>query len=449
MIFLITAIAALSGILFGYDTGVISGAILFIQDEFKLSAISNGFVVSSVLAGAFLGAIISGKLVDQLGRKRLLIADAIIFILGTFISASAPSVILLMLGRVCVGIAIGIASYVAPLYISEIAPAKYRGALVSLNQLAITLGILFSYLVDYFCVDHGGWRWMLAAGVIPALGLLSGMFFLPESPRWVYGKGQVSKASKILNRIHGAEKGQRELTIIQKNINQNNGTWRLLFSPIMKSTVIIGMGLAIIQQITGINTIIYYAPTIFNFAGFNGPANAILATTGVGIVFVISTIVALPLIDTLGRRPLLLMGLFGMTMSLALLSFVFSTGDTSDFLKWTAFASMMFYIICFGFSLGPIMWLMIAEIYPLKVRGIGCSLATAANWGSNMLVALTFLSLIKFFGISHTFLIYCTLSILSILFVYFFVPETKSVTLEQIEMNLRAGMHYRKLGKAI
>lgn len=444
---LITVVAALSGILFGFDTGVISGAILFIKDEFQLSALTNGLVVSAVLFGALLGAIISGRLVDQLGRKKLLIADASIFIIGTCASALASSVALLTIARVSVGIAIGIASYVAPLYISEIAPTKYRGALVSLNQLAITIGILLSYLVDYSFASHGGWRWMFAAGMIPALGLLLGMFFLPESPRWVCVKGQFDQATKILKRIHGETKGQVELKEIQKTLHQEKGSWKILFDSFTRSSVVIGVGLAIIQQVTGINTIIYYAPTIFNLAGFVGPTNAILATAGVGVVFVISTIVALPLIDTLGRRPLLLIGLAGMTISLALLSFAFSTTHASEFLKWIALASMLIYIACFGFSLGPIMWLMIAEIYPLKVRGLGCSLATAANWGSNMIVALTFLSLIEWFGVSHTFLIYSFLSIISMLFIFLLVPETKEISLEQIEENLRSGLRYRKLGQ--
>ncbi|MDX1900795.1 MAG: sugar porter family MFS transporter [Gammaproteobacteria bacterium] len=443
---LITAVAALSGILFGYDTGVISGAILFIRDEFHLSAWTNGVVVSAVLGGALLGALASGQLVDHLGRKRLLIADAIIFILGTLVSAMAMSVPLLIVGRMAVGIAIGIASYVAPLYISEIAPARYRGVLVSLNQLAITLGILLSYLVDYFFVSHGGWRWMFAAGIVPALGLLFGMLFLPKSPRWLCSKKRFDDALHILKRIHGANRGEKEFSEIQKSLQQHHGTWKMLFDPMIKSTIVIGIGLAIIQQVTGINTIIYYAPTIFNLAGFDGPSNAILATMSVGVVFVVSTLVALPLIDTLGRRPLLLLGLFGMTISLAALSFAFSGTEMTSFLKWTALTSMLVYIASFGVSLGPIMWLMIAEIYPLKVRGLGCSLATAANWGANMFVALTFLSLIQQFGTSHTFLIYSLLSVMSILFVFFLVPETKAITLEQIESNLRAGLRYRKLG---
>jgi sugar porter (SP) family MFS transporter len=443
----ITAIAALSGILFGYDTGVVSGAILFMNDEFHLSAHTNGIVVSAVLLGALMGALCSGQLADQLGRKKLLIADAIIFIVGTLATATGDSILSITIGRIIVGVAIGVASYVAPLYISEIAPAKYRGALVSLNQLAITIGILLSYVVDYYFAQFGAWRLMFAAGIIPALGFFIGLMYLPDSPRWIASRGETSKALSILERIHGnKELAANELTAIQDSLKHQKQSWRMLFSPAVRSTLTIGVGLAVIQQVTGINTIIYYAPTIFKMAGFQSASSAILATMSIGVIFVLFTLVALPLIDTLGRRPLLLIGLTGMTLSLMVLSWAFHFTTPLPSLKWIAISSMLVYIACFAFSLGPIMWLMIAEIYPLKVRGLGCSLATAANWGSNMLVAYTFLSLIEIVGASGTFLLYAVISMAGIAFIYFLVPETKSVTLEQIEKNLQAGLSFRKLG---
>jgi sugar porter (SP) family MFS transporter len=443
----ITAIAALSGILFGYDTGVVSGAILFMNDEFHLSAHTNGIVVSAVLLGALIGALCSGQLADQLGRKKLLIADALIFIVGTLATATGDSIVSITIGRIIVGIAIGIASYVAPLYISEIAPAKYRGALVSLNQLAITIGILLSYVVDYYFAQFGAWRLMFAAGIIPACGFFLGLMYLPDSPRWIASRGETEKALAILERIHGnKQQATDELTAIQNSLKSQKQNWRMLFSPVVRSTLTIGVGLAVIQQVTGINTIIYYAPTIFKMAGFQSASSAILATMSVGVIFVLFTLVALPLIDTLGRRPLLLIGLTGMTLSLLALSWAFHFTIPLPSLKWIAIGSMLVYIASFAFSLGPIMWLMIAEIYPLKVRGLGCSLATAANWGSNMLVAYTFLSLIEILGASGTFLLYAVISIAGIAFIYFLVPETKSVTLEQIEQNLQAGLSFRKLG---
>jgi sugar porter (SP) family MFS transporter len=443
----ITAIAALAGILFGYDTGVVSGAILFINDEYHLSPQINGIVVSAVLFGALLGALFSGRLADYLGRKYLLIADAIIFIIGTLLTAISHSILWIIIGRIIVGIAIGIASYVAPLYISEIAPAKHRGALVSLNQLAITLGILLSYMVDYYFAQQGEWRWMFGTGVIPAIGFLLGLFYLPESPRWTASRNQTKKALDILTRIHhDANRAQQELTSIQNSLSQQNSHWRALFSPSIRSTLVIGIGLAILQQVSGINTIIYYAPTILKMAGFHSATTAILATMGLGATFVIFTVIALPLIDTLGRRPLLLIGLSGMAMSLLALSWAFHFSDNSISLRWIATLSMLVYIACFAFSLGPIMWLIISEIYPLKIRGLGSSLATAANWGSNMLVAFTFLSLVNTLGISETFFMYFIVSLLGLFFIYFLVPETKNITLEQIETRLQAGLSFKQLG---
>jgi sugar porter (SP) family MFS transporter len=444
----IALIAALAGILFGYDTGVVSGAILFINDEFQLSAETNGVVVSAVLFGALIGAISSGRLADKLGRKRLLIFDAVIFIFGTLATAVGFTIYLIIAGRIVVGIAIGIASYVAPLYISEISPAKYRGALVSLNQLAITIGILLSYIVDYFFAPFNQWRWMFATGIFPAIGFLCGLFFLPDSPRWLASTGQIQKAFYILTRILGdQQEAKKELGSIQVMVDHSAEDWRILFSPFIRGTLIIGIGLAILQQVTGINTIIYYAPTIFKMAGFESASSAILATMGVGVVFVFFTIIALPFIDTVGRRPLLLVGLAGMAFSLLLLSIAFQHSSHSPMLKWIALFSMVLYIACFAFSLGPIMWLMIAEIYPLKVRGLGSSLATAANWGSNMIVALTFLTLVQWLSASGAFFIYFIISLFGIAFIYFLVPETKSVTLEEIESSLQAGLTFKKLGR--
>jgi sugar porter (SP) family MFS transporter len=444
----ITTIAALAGILFGYDTGVVSGAILFINDEFHLTAQTNGLVVSAVLFGALVGAMFSGRLADHWGRKKLLISDALIFIVGTLITAMASTILVITAGRIVVGVAIGVASYVAPLYISEIAPAKYRGALVSLNQLAITLGILLSYVVDYQFAPHGAWRWMFAAGVIPAIGFFLGLLYLPDSPRWIASRGNTDLAYKVLQKIHGNSKlAKEELTSIQESLLKQPQNWRTLFSPMVRSTLTIGIGLAVLQQVTGINTIIYYAPTIFKMAGFVSAQSAILATMSVGVTFVLFTIIALPLIDTLGRRPLLLLGLFGMGISLLILSWAFHFTTPLPSLKWFAVGGMLLYIACFAFSLGPIMWLMIAEIYPLRVRGLGSSIATAANWGSNMIVAFTFLSFIQILGASGTFFLYFVISMLGMFFIYFLVPETKSITLEQIEQSLQAGLSFRKLGR--
>lgn len=444
----VAIIAAIAGILFGYDTGVMSGAILFIKEEFHLTPGLNGLLMGAVLIGALVGALFSGRITDYFGRKRLLILVACIFILGSVETALSTNFHLLFWGRIVIGIAIGIASYTAPLYISEIAPAKNRGALVSLNQLAVAIGILLSYIVDYFCSVAGTWRWMLGLGVVPALCLLFGMIFLPHSPRWMVSKGFEKQAKAILRKIRGHEAEiDAELEEIKLTTKEHSTHWRLLFSKLVRPVLGIGVALAFIQQVTGINTILYYAPTILKMSGFATNTSSILATMLVGVVFVLFTIVALPLIDRWGRRPLLMLGLAGMTIGLALLSFIFENHTTHGIRDELAVISMMIYIASFAFSLGPIMWLMIAEIYPLKIRGVGASFATFINWASNFLVTATFLKLVNLFGQRGTFLIYMIMCIFSLVFIYFFVPETKGVSLEKIEENLFAGKPWRKLGK--
>jgi len=441
----IACIAAISGILFGYDTGVISGAILFIEKEFQLSPQMNGIVVSSVLIGAFLGAVCSGRLSDYFGRRNLLIVDALIFGIGSIGCALSQNVGMLIAFRMFVGLAIGVASYVAPLYISEIAPPKYRGALVSLNQLAIAFGIFVSYIVDYYFAGMGQWRGMFAAGVVPAICLLIGMIFLPYSPRWMAAQGKEDKALEILQAIRGDENIQEEYQRILKNLKVEKGGWKLLFSKHIRVSLWIGIALAVAQQVTGINTIIYYAPTIFQMAGYEEATAAIFATVGVGAVFFFSTFIATAFLDKWGRRPLLMTGQIGMAIGLLGLSWMFFHMQHELFGDM-ALISMLLYIACFGFSMGPIMWLMIAEIYPLRVRGLGSSVATCANWGSNWLVTFTFLTLVEFAGSGTTFLIYFFITILSIVFVWFYIPETKGVTLEEIEEKLMKGVAPRHIG---
>ncbi len=447
-LYLISSIAALAGILFGFDTGVISGAILFINRDFNLSHQQTELVVSSVLLGAFLGAAMSGRLCDIIGRKRIIIITALIFIAGTLLTAFTPNLSYLVVGRITLGVAIGIASFAAPLYLAEISPRKKRGMLVSLNQLAITLGILASYLVDYYFTADAAWRMMLLTGVVPALLLLLGMCFLPESPRFLLLHGKENKARGILQRIRTQHEIDSEIHSIQKNAH-THWHWRDMFSNIkLTKIVFIGMLLATFQQITGINTIIYYAPTIFKLAGFD-TSHAILVTSLVGLTNVIFTIIALPLIDHLGRRNLLFIGLSGMIVSLMMLGFAFSQPELMQSFRYLALLSMLIYIACFAVSLGPIVFVVISEIFPLAVRGLGMSLAMGANWASNMLVAYTFLSLIHLVGPTYTFYLFAMISLITILFVYHFIPETKGCSLEQIEKSLKQGLKCRDLGLPI
>lgn len=441
------AIAAVAGILFGFDTGVVSGAILFIQGQFHLSDTMKEIVISSVLVGAFVGSFVSGHFADRFGRRRLLIVTSLIFIIGTLDSALARSVTELIISRFVVGFAIGIASFTAPLYISEVSPPQYRGALVSLNQLAVTVGILVAYLIDIaFVHNHDNWRWMFGCGVIPAVVLFIGMLVLPYSPRWLILNNRILEATETLKKIRGFFYDQHEIEDIQAAVKEK-GDWHMLFKKWLLPAVIIGIMLGLLQQFTGINTIIYYAPTIFKMTGVQSNAGAILATVGIGVVNVLFTIVALPLIDRWGRRPLLLTGMSAMFVSLCMMALSFHYAAEADYLKWFAMGSMLLFIAGFAISLGPIMWLIIAEIFPLEIRGFATSTMVSLSWLFNFIVAQTFLTLIQALGQSGTFIIYATICLCGLVFVLFKVPETKGTTLEQIENNLRAGVPSRHLGK--
>jgi len=344
-------------------------------------------------------------------------------------------------------LAIGVASYVAPLYISEISPANVRGSLVSLNQLMITCGIVVSYLVDYMLtLGKNEWRWMFGLGAIPATILLIGMAYLPETPRWLVSRGLVDKAKDVLSRTGSVDNVDAEIKNITSSMSDKKCSWREVFVPWVRPALFVGIILAFFQQATGINTIIYYAPTIFEFAGFGTHKVAILATVGVGMVNVLMTLVAIWLLDKLGRKPLLYVGMAGMALSLAVLGIAFNVAALSDLLKWIAVGSVLVYIASFAISLGPIFWLIIAEIYPLKIRGRAMSLATVANWGFNMIVAATFLTLIEKLGKAGTFWLFALISVAGVIYCYLFVPETKGCTLEQIEEHLHSGRNLRKLG---
>jgi len=428
---LIAATAAVCGLLFGYDTGVISGALLFLKKDFAMSPLLQGVVTSSVLAGAAAGAGFSGQLTDRFGRRRLVIAVAVLFFLASLMTAFAVSTGMLIFGRFLVGLAIGVCSYIGPLYIAEISPPAKRGALVSLNQLLITVGILVSYLLDYLLANGEHWRWMFGLAAIPAVVLGIGMLWLPESPRWLIKEGRIDLATATLRRIRRPEEVSGELLSIQSQGASPEGPWTDVLAPQFHPALMIGIGLAIFQQITGINTIIYYAPTIFQLAGFDSAAQSILATVGVGAVNVIMTIVSLRLLDRVGRRPLLLTGIAGMTASLIVLGCVFRGGPFPG-ANWLAVISVMVYVGAFAISLGPIFWLLISEIFPLRVRGVAMGLATMSNWAFNLLVALTFLILLNDLTPAYTFWLYALLSIGAFVFSYRLVPETKGRALEEI-----------------
>ncbi len=444
-IYIAAAISALGGMLFGYDTGVISGAILFIQQDFALSPALIEVVVSSVVLGAMLGAFAGGALTDRFGRRIVLIVTAALFAVGAIGTALASTVFWLVVGRVVVGMAIGVASFTAPLYISEISPVTLRGRFVSFNQIALTSGIVIAYFADYALSGTRGWRWMFGLAAVPSALLGIGMVFMPESPRWLVSHGHEDMGRSVLQHIRGTAAVDDEVQEIRQSSVRQSSSWSGLLGPSLRPAMIVGIGLALFQQVTGINTVIYYAPTIFQSAGFASASVAILATAGVGIINVLMTVVALLLLDRVGRRPLLLIGMAGMVVSLAILGTAFLFPDLPG-LRWLAAGSLMLYVGSFAVGLGPVFWLLISEIYPVKIRGLAMSIATVANWGANLLVALTFLTLIQIMGRTGTFWLYGLVGIGACIFAYILVPETKGRSLEDIEAHWRAGKHPREMG---
>lgn len=449
-IFGVSAIAALAGLLFGFDTGIISGALLFIKKDFLITTEMQEFIVGSVLIGAMLGSLCSGQLTDRFGRRRIMLIVSGLFIIGTLIASFANSVNAILFGRLFIGFAIGIGSYTAPLYIAEVSPFELRGALVSLNQLAITLGILCSYLINYvFTNVDGSWRWMFGIGLLPALFLSIGMIFLPESPRWLIKQNQDDEAVKILKHLRHSDNVDHEIAEIKQGLQVKQANFREIFKPWILPVLFLGAMLGLIQQISGINTIIYYAPSIFQLAGFHDASSSILATVGIGIVNVLATIFAIFVIDKLGRRPLLLSGLIGMFISLIGLSMAFYFGAAEELVKLIVVSCTFLYIICFAFSLGAILWLLVSEIFPLEVRATAMGVAVFSCWFWNFVVSDTFLTILNKLGPSETFSIFAFLCALSFIFCYLKVPETKGVTLEKIEDNIRKGLPLREIGQPV
>ncbi|MGC9271516.1 sugar porter family MFS transporter [Acidiphilium sp.] len=437
----IASIAGLGGLLFGYDTGVISGAILYIKQVFHLSPTMEGTVVAIALAGAVAGAAVAGTLADAFGRRIVLLVTSAIFVAGALLSSIAWMLDIVLIGRILVGIAIGVSSMLTPLYLSEMAPREKRGGIVTINQFYITFGILLSYIVGFLLSHIGeGWRWMLGLGAVPGIVLFIGMLLLPESPRWLIGHDRDEQAKRALQRLRPGADIDVEYTALLHDIaaeDNQKAPWRQVFTGRARMPLIIGVGLAIFQQITGINTVIYFAPTIFQSAGLPSASISILATAGVGLVNVVMTVVAMRLLDRVGRRPMLLWGLVGMFVTLLILSICFMVG-LSGALAWVTVIAVAAYVAFFAIGLGPVFWLLIAEIYPLAVRGRGMSLATIANWSFNMIVSFTFLDLVVSLGRGPTFLIYAAMTLLTFAFTWFLVPETKGRSLEQIEQGLNA-----------
>ncbi len=445
-LYVVAIVASLGGLLSGYDTGVISGALLFINETWILPDTLQGFLVSSVLIGAVIGAATNGVLADMFGRKKIILATALIFILGSIMCAFAPNVYVLIASRIFVGFAVGIVNFVVPLYLSEISPKNLRGTLVSLYQWAITSGILFSYFINAaFAQNVYNWRLMLFAGVLPGLVLFVGMCLMSDTPRWLVSKNREDEAKTVFKKIEPDLDTEKEIQEIKMTLKSEGQEKNFRFKKFMIMPFVVGVGIMFAQICTGINTIIYYAPTIFKTAGFDSNLTAIYATTGIGVVNFVMTIVAVFFTDRLGRKPLLYFGLTGVMLSLFALGTSFAFADVlGTSLKWVAVGSLVTYIICFAMSLGPIGWILVSEVFPLKIRGVAMSICTVSNFAFNFFVVGSFPVLLHRIGGAWTFWIFGIVSLLCIIFVYFFVPETKGISLEEIESNWRRGVAPRK-----
>jgi MFS transporter, SP family, sugar:H+ symporter len=431
---------ALGGMLFGYDTGVISGAILFITDELALTPFLEGLVVSSLLLGAAVGAATAGPLSDRLGRRNLIIMAAVTFAVGAIGAALAPSVGVLVLFRVILGLAVGAAAVIVPLYLSEIAPTEIRGAVSSLNQLMIVTGILLAFIVNALLADSGAWRLMLGLAFVPSVVLLIGMFFMPETPRWLVSRGQDDDARNVLRRNRDEEAVEQEIQDIKEVERQEEGGLRELLASWVRPALIVAIGLAVFQQIIGINTIIYYAPTTLTNVGY-GNAAAIYANLIIGVVNVLMTLVAIRLIDRVGRKPLLLGGLVGMVASLTVLGLstllLSEPSSPTDPVAIITLVCLAVFIASFAATWGPTVWVMLPEVLPLRIRGTAMGVAIFLHWIANFIVAQTFPSLLASVGPGPTFLGYAVIGVLAFVFVQALVTETKGRSLEQIEADLR------------
>ncbi|WP_411127746.1 sugar porter family MFS transporter [Streptomyces sp. x-19] len=437
----IAAIAALGGALFGYDTGVVSGALPFMEEHFGLTSLGEGVITSALLIGAAFGSLAGGRMADALGRRNSLLWAGAVFTGGAVAVALAPTVPFMTLARFVLGLAVGSASVITPLYLSEIAPPHVRGRLVSFNSLMIVSGQLLAYLVNAVLAHWEAWRWMLGLAALPAVALLLGVLFLPDTPRWYVSRGRRDEAGAVLRRTLAADDVPEELTRIERahrlEADARRGGWRELQRPWVRRLLLIGIGLAVVQQITGVNAVIYFAPKILATTGL-GTNAAITATLAIGAVSVIATAIGMSLIDRVGRRPMLLWGLSGMTVSLALLGAAFHLPHSTA-VSSLVLGLMVLYMGFMQATLNTGVWLLLAEMFPLKVRGLAMGAAVFVMWLVNFGIALAFPLLLDAVDPAVTFWLFSAMCVVSLVFCKRYAPETKGLALEDLEQELRKG----------
>ncbi|WP_396145837.1 sugar porter family MFS transporter [Flavobacterium sp.] len=435
--------AALGGLLFGYDTAVISGAIGNLTEYFHLTPVETGWAISSALVGCLIGAFFSDYLSNRLGRRATMLITAILFILNSVGTALPNSFTMFVLFRIVGGVGVGIASMVVPMYIAEIAPPKRRGALVGNYQLAIVIGIVVVYFVNYFIALQGdaqwnlniGWRWMFGSEIIPSILFLVFIFLIPESPRWLLQKGKSEQAVAVLEKINAPEDVAQVQSEIQNSLEQEDkGQWNHLVNPIYKKALFVGIGLSILQQLTGINAILYYAPEIFKSLGSSTDAS-LLETSILGVVNLIFTLLAIKWVDKMGRKPLLYIGSAGMTISLAAVGiFIYNEAVGNYVLPF-----LILFMASFSISWGPIVWVLLSEIFPNKIRSLALAISVFIQWVANFVVTQVFPSLIENqwlkdnFNGAFPFYLFSVICLFSLFFVWKKVPETKNKSLEQMD----------------
>lgn len=445
MIVLIACIAVLSGLLVGYNTAVIAPVLDFVTTGFALGPVMQGVVVSSVLLGGFAGSLLAGGAIRRFGERPMLFATAALFVVGPIGSAMAQSVEALLLWRTVAGLGVGAATAVAPLYVGETAPARSRGALVSFIQLAITVGILASYLAGTLWTPTGDWRLMLGVGAIPGVLMLLAVAAVPESPRWYLLNGRVTEAQSAHLRLTGGQGEELPARIDE----EADADWRDLFGDRNLMVLVVAAGLFVFANLSGIDAILYYAPAIFAQVGIGGTLGPILATAGIGAVNVLATVVAMVMIDRLGRRPLLIGGLVPMALSLLALTFVLPYSQGGEWAGVVALVCLGLFVTAFAVSLGPLPYVLASELFPLSLRGPGIGIASAMAWATNVLVSLTFPVMLDGLGVAIVFGLYGLVSFAALVFVFLLVPETRGRSLELIEANLARGRSVRDLGEPL
>lgn len=431
----IAAFVSVGGILYGYDMGVISGALLFIKDTIPLSDTEVGFIVGAVLGGGLLGTLLAGPVSDRFGRRFLILLSSIIFIMGVISILLAKHFVMLFMARLFLGVGVGIISVAVPLYVAEIVPSENRGKYVTFFQLLLTFGIVFAYFIDLLFTPSGNWRAMFAILFIPSLILFCGVFVLPETPRWLIANNKLEKAKNILRRIHRNDfAAEEDYQAIQQSLKEfRKERWSELFSHKFLLPSFIAVAIAIFNQLTGINSFLQYAPLILKNAGINSNVVSMLGSAGIGMLNFLFTLIAITLIDTLGRRPLLLIGVAGVIASEIFLGCINYYMPNSSSGGVLSLIGLLFFIMFFAIGPGVVVWLAISELFPTQIRGKGMAICLFFNSLASTLLATFFLPLVKWLGMGETYWLFSFFSLGYFFTVLFFLPETKARSLEEIQ----------------